>query len=207
MSEPQQYTDIAGRIFSYHQGRRVYLDGGKDIGTPALCPPKYYPDELPRALDPLSSASPGLLLETRRLSMVLEKRLGVRVPIETLLGCENLRQLESGVILLLPERGKTPEEREALGDKIVDLSMFCYRWTMRDVIRDFICLTCNQRLGARALFLGKQYYSRFMRDTFARHPGELITVHCDTDAVCPHCRSRYAYFEGTLELLTAEPER
>lgn len=33
MINPEEYTDIEGRVFRYEQGQRVYLDGGKDTGA------------------------------------------------------------------------------------------------------------------------------------------------------------------------------
>jgi len=35
MNYQQQYTDWDGRVFYYHQGKRVYLDGAKYLGTEA----------------------------------------------------------------------------------------------------------------------------------------------------------------------------
>jgi len=193
MNEPQKFTDQAGRTFQYVRGHRVYLDGGEDIGTPVPYPAKYYPDELPPLLPDSLSPNPVLLLEKRRLSKVLEKRLGVRVPVTTLLACKDGVQEENAVMMLLPEPGKTHEERQALGRRITDLGMFCYRWTMHEVICDFVCLNCDRRLGAEALRLAKEYNLRVMRDAHARSQGMLITVWPDTAAVCPHCGERYVY--------------
>lgn len=40
MINPKEYTDIEGRVFRYEQGRRVYLDGGKDTGANVVVPKK-----------------------------------------------------------------------------------------------------------------------------------------------------------------------
>ena len=47
MNTLQEYTDSEGRIFFYEQGRRVYVDGGKDreIPVPFTPTPKEEPEE------------------------------------------------------------------------------------------------------------------------------------------------------------------
>jgi hypothetical protein len=198
VSKPQNFTDQSGRTFQYVQGTRVYFDGGKDIGTPVPYPPKYYPDELPPAPTASLSPSPGLLLEMRRLSRLLEKRLGVRVPVTTLLLCENLLQLENAVMILLPEPGKTHEERRALGRRIADLGVFCHAWTRHDIICDFVCLKCHRRLGAKALRLAKEEHNRRLCSAHARFPGTLINLAPGPAAICAYCGKSYAYADGAV---------
>src|ERR1035441_9922337 len=49
MSERTQYTDVQGRVFYYHQGGRIYLDGGMDLGSKVRFTPTRPPrDAVPR---------------------------------------------------------------------------------------------------------------------------------------------------------------
>jgi hypothetical protein len=88
MSNPRQFTDVAGRTLYYAKGCRVYVDGGDDVGTPVPYKPERYPRKEPQALTPPRFPSKGLLLENDKLSSMLSKYLGIRVPVEGLVGRE-----------------------------------------------------------------------------------------------------------------------
>jgi hypothetical protein len=193
MSSSRQFTDAAGRTFHYSSGRRIYVDGGDDLGTPVPHQPERYPPIEPRPLTSPKATSAGHLLETNKLHSFLANILGIEVPRDRLLACETAGDLLDVVLPLLPELGATYEERKAVEDKISRMGLASYQWAMHRVICSFECVICGRRLGAEALRLGAQHFATLLDNLHKNYPGKLISIRRDTHAVCPGCGNRYFY--------------
>ncbi len=198
-SEIRQFTDLAGRKFHYAFGRRVYLDGGADVGTPVPFLPQSYVRPEPRKRNPSPSPAPGLLLYYRKLSSNLEKFLGIAVSVETLLSYEGL----IGIVLQLLPEGRTYEERQELREKIARIAGVSRKWAMHQVTAKFVCCSCKRCLGFEALRLGKEFCDQWLEEAHHRCPDRLITVlPPGISAVCHHCGSKY--WETQSEEMTLE---
>lgn len=207
MGRRRQFTDSEGRAFCYIDGHRVYNDGGKDVGTPVPYRPKNYPGLKPRPITPPAVPSRGLLLEKRKLSSMLAAQLRISVPIESLLGRETRDDLLAIVLPLIPHPGATFEQRRALEKRVFDMSVASYQWARNQVTCSFDCPNCGRRLGAEALQLADDHYSRRMDEVHRNNPGCLISLIRDADAVCPHCGVRY-FYTAKRELAPVEdPDR
>jgi hypothetical protein len=206
MSSSRQFTDAAGRTFYYSDGRRIYVDGGEDSGTPVPYKPERYPPTESRPLTPPKSPTTGFLLETEKLRSMLSKYLGIRVPGERLLACETAGDLLGVVLPLLPALGATYEERRAVEDKISRMGLASYKWAMHRVICTFKCVICGEQLGAQALRLGARHFAGLLDDLHKNHRERLISIRRDTHAVCPRCRSRYRYTDQRTLVRLEDPD-
>lgn len=193
MSGSRQFTDAAGRTFYYSDGRRIYVDGGEDIGTPVPHKPERYPPTEPRPLTPPKAPTTGLLLEKEKLRSMLLKYLGIPVPGERLLACQTAGDLLGVVLPLIPALGGTYEERKAVETKISRIGLASYTWAMHRVICSFECVICGEQLGAQALRLGARHFTALLDDLHKNHRERLISIRRDTYAVCPRCGSPYCY--------------
>src|SRR5690348_14638249 len=140
MSASRQFADATGRAFHYLAGRRIYVDGGNDIGTPVPYKPERYLQMDRRPATSPKSPTAGHILETEKLHSMLSKYLGVRVPGDHLLPCETAGDLVGVVFPLIPEPGATYEERRALEDKISRIGLAAYEWAKHRVICSSECV-------------------------------------------------------------------
>ena len=131
--------------------------------------------------------------ESRTLSLMLKKYFGICVPIESLEPTRTLGDVLKVVLPLLPARETGYVESRALEKRVTRVVMASYNRTRHAVIFNFACLKCGRRLGAEGLRLGNEQRWRYLDDFCAKHPGQLISVFWDLDAVCPGCGCQYAY--------------
>jgi hypothetical protein len=135
----------------------------------------------------------NLIQESRTLSLMIEKHLGVRVAAERLEETKTTGDLLSVVLPLLPAPGRTYLERRTVEDRVARIQMASYRRTRRDVIFNFVCLRCHNRLGAEAVRLANGRWLAFLMNAegaSAPLVGRLIR---DLHAVCPSCGCDYTY--------------
>ncbi len=72
---------------------------------------------------------------------------------------------------------------------------------IRAAARNFICLSCDSRLGKEALQLGHKAWERHLSEIRADNPGLLLHVWRERRvirpfrAICPHCGAHYNYVE------------
>ncbi len=142
--------------------------------------------------------------ENRTLSLMLEKHLGIRVAAERLEERKTFGDLLSIVLPLLPAPGRTYLEQRTLDDKVAKIQMASHRRTRRDVIFNFVCLRCHNRLGAEAVRLANERWLAFLVDAkgaSAPLVGRLIR---NLHAVCPSCGCDYTYSASECHLRVRE---
>jgi hypothetical protein len=145
--------------------------------------------------------------ENRTLSLMLKKCFSICVPLESLDSLEQTRTLGDVlkvVIPLLPAPETGYVQSIALEKRVIRVVMASYTRTKHAVVFNFACLKCGRRLGAEGLRLGNEQRSRYLDEFRAEHPGQLISVFWDIDAVCPQCGCEYAYDSRECSLTLRE---
>lgn len=80
-----------------------------------------------------------------------------------------------------------------------------HRRRIRRAAQAFTCPRCAAPLGTAAIPLAREQWRAELDDYQRRNPGLRFNVHPYYDAVCPRCRSRYAFRPGapSFDLVTA----